>query len=576
MALQIKIFYFTMFQIIGVELCFRIILFRWFRVICLILLYLSINNVCLLFSWEIINCIRSRVDFDVVVDWIRCSFRGLVCFIAGCVMVFTISYIRGDRNLFRFTLTVILFVLSINFLIFIPNVISLLLGWDGLGLVSFCLVIYYQNSKSLAAGILTVLINRVGDCFILRAVSIIIVLGHWNVLCLWDFEGFVLVNLFIMIAGITKRAQIPFRRWLPAAIAAPTPVSALVHSSTLVTAGVFLFIRFFNYLGNYYWFSTFIIYISILTTIISGVCALYEYDMKKIIALSTLRQLGVIIISLGLGLPILALFHLYTHAIFKALLFICGGNIIHCFRGKQDIRQINNVSKLLPVTSIFLNISNMALCGIPFLAGFYSKDLIIEGLITGNINLVTLLLGLFGVCLTVLYSIRFSFYIIWGNESSDAYTNIRDNDIKIIFPISILVIGALWGGFVFQSLFCLFRLEFFLPLFMKLTVPFLIIIRLLFSFGFWDKGNIKGNFGILNYINSTMWFLSRFICYPRIRLFKSISNRSLKVVDIGWFEIIGGQGVFNINKIIFFLLEHWLILIFNCYIIVFLVMIFLI
>nr|YP_112458.1 NADH dehydrogenase subunit 5 [Todarodes pacificus]BAD52295.1 NADH dehydrogenase subunit 5 [Todarodes pacificus]BAE80034.1 NADH dehydrogenase subunit 5 [Todarodes pacificus] len=565
-----------MFQMIGVELCFSIMLFSWFSVMCLMLLYLSMNNVCLLFSWEIMNCMSSSVDFDVVVDWMSCSFSGLVCFIAGCVMVFTMSYMSGDSNLFRFTLTVMLFVLSMNFLIFIPNVISLLLGWDGLGLVSFCLVIYYQNSKSLAAGMLTVLMNRVGDCFILSAVSIMIVLGHWNVLCLWDFEGFVLVNLFIMIAGMTKSAQIPFSSWLPAAMAAPTPVSALVHSSTLVTAGVFLFIRFFNYLGNYYWFSTFMIYISILTTIMSGVCALYEYDMKKIIALSTLSQLGVMMMSLGLGLPMLALFHLYTHAMFKALLFMCGGNIIHCFSGKQDMRQINNVSKLLPVTSMFLNISNMALCGMPFLAGFYSKDLIIEGLITGNINLVTLLLGLFGVCLTVLYSMRFSFYIIWGNESSDAYTNISDNDMKMIFPMSMLVIGALWGGFVFQSLFCLFSLEFFLPLFMKLTVPFLIIMSLLFSFGFWDKGNIKGNFGMLNYINSTMWFLSSFICYPSMSLFKSISNSSLKVVDMGWFEIMGGQGVFNINKIMFFLLEHWLMLMFNCYMIVFLVMIFLI
>ena len=557
-------------------MCFRIILFSWFTFMCLILIYLCINNVCLLFSWEIINCMRRRVDFDLVVDWIRCRFRGLVCFIAGCVMVFTISYIRGDINLTRFTLTVILFVLSINFLIFIPSLISLLLGWDGLGLVSFCLVIYYQNRKSLAAGILTVLINRVGDCFILSAVSVLVVLGHWNILCLWNFEGFMIVNLFIMIAGITKRAQIPFRSWLPAAIAAPTPVSALVHSSTLVTAGVFLFIRFFNYLRSYYWFGVFMVYISILTTIISGVCALYEYDMKKIIALSTLSQLGVIIISLGLGLPILALFHLYTHAMFKALLFICGGNIIHCFRGKQDIRQINNVSKLLPVTRTFLNISNIALCGIPFLAGFYSKDLIIEGLIVGNINIVTIVLGLFGVCLTVLYSIRFSFYIIWGNERSDAYTNVRDNDIKMIFPISILVIGAIWGGFVFQRLFCLFRVEFFLPRVMKLTVPCLIILSLLFSFGFWDKGVVKGNFGILNYINSRIWFLSRFICYPRMSLFKSTTNRSLKIVDIGWFEVIGGQGVFNFNKIIFFLLEHWLILIFNCYIIIFLVLIFVI
>lgn len=565
-----------MFQLIGVELCFSIILFSWFLFICLILIYLCINDICLLFSWELIDCIGRRVEFDVVVDWIRCRFRGLVCFISRCVIIFTISYIKGERSLLRFSLTVILFVASINFLIFIPRLVSLLLGWDGLGLVSFCLVIYYQNSKSLAAGILTVLINRIGDCFILRAISMMIVLGHWNILCLWDFNGFIYVNLFIMIAGITKSAQIPFRRWLPAAIAAPTPVSALVHSSTLVTAGVFLFIRFFSYLNHYYWFSVFMVYISIITTIISGVCALYEYDIKKIIALSTLSQLGVIIISLGLGIPILALFHLYTHAIFKALLFICGGNIIHCFRGKQDIRQIGNVSKLLPITRMFLNISNMALCGLPFLAGFYSKDLIIESLISGDINILVVLLGVFGVCLTVLYSIRFSFYIVWSNESSEVYININDNDMKMIIPISMLVLGALFGGFVFQRLFSLFSVEFFLPRAIKLIVPFLIIISLLFSFGFWDKGYLKINSGLLTYMNRRIWFLSSFICYPIITGFKFTTNRGLKVVDIGWFEIVGGQGVFSINKLIFFVLERWLILIFNCYMIVFIVLMFVI
>lgn len=565
-----------MFKLVGIELCFSVIIFSWFFFIFVLLVYLCVNNVCLLFRWEIINCIRRRIEFDLVVDWISCRFRGLVCFISGCVIVFTISYIRGDVNLYRFVFTVILFVLSINFLIFIPSLVSLLLGWDGLGLVSFCLVIYYQNRKSLAAGILTVLMNRVGDCFILRAVSVIIVLGHWNVLCLWEFNGFFYINLFIMIAGITKRAQIPFSSWLPAAIAAPTPVSALVHSSTLVTAGVFLFIRFFNYLNCYDWFNYFIVYISIITTIISGICALYEFDMKKIIALSTLRQLGVIIISLGLGMPILALFHLYTHAMFKALLFMCGGNIIHCYRGKQDMRQISNVSNLLPVTRTFLNISNIALCGIPFLAGFYSKDLIIESLIVGNINLIIFILGAFGLCLTVLYSIRFSFFIIWDNQTSDVYNNTSDNDLKIIFPIRMLVIGALFAGFLFQELFPLFNLGFFLFSIIKLIVPLLIISRLIFSFGFWDKNNIKVRFGYLNYINRSIWFLSSFVCFPVLESFKSITNRRLKVVDIGWFEVLGGQGIFSINKIIFLILEHWLILIFSCYIIVFAIMVFII
>nr|YP_009544232.1 NADH dehydrogenase subunit 5 [Chiroteuthis picteti]AYO28814.1 NADH dehydrogenase subunit 5 [Chiroteuthis picteti] len=563
-----------MFQLVGVELCFSIMLFSWFFFMSLMLVYLCMNNICLLFSWELVSCMGSGVEFDLVIDWMSCSFSGLVCFISSCVMIFSVSYMKGESSLLRFSLTVMLFVLSMNFLIFIPSLVSLLLGWDGLGLVSFCLVIYYQNSKSLAAGMLTVLMNRVGDCFILGAISMMIVLGHWNVLCLWDFYGFMYVNLFIMIAGMTKSAQIPFSSWLPAAMAAPTPVSALVHSSTLVTAGVFLFIRFFSYLSEYYWFSMFMVYISIMTTIMSGVCALYEYDMKKIIALSTLSQLGVMMMSLGLGMPMLALFHLYTHAMFKALLFMCGGNIIHCFSGKQDMRQINNVSKLLPITSMFLNISNMALCGMPFLAGFYSKDLIIESLITGNMNILIFLLGVFGVCLTVLYSMRFSFYIIWGNESSEVYMNMNDNDMKMILPMSMLVMGALFGGFIFQSLFCMFSIEFFLPLVMKLIVPFLIVMSLVFSFGFWDKGYMNIKFSILSYINSSMWFLSSFICYPLMSSLKVSTNQGLKVIDMGWFEVMGGQGVFSVNKIMFFVLEHWLMLLLNCYMIIFAILIF--
>nr|YP_010944832.1 NADH dehydrogenase subunit 5 [Abraliopsis morisii]WMC20984.1 NADH dehydrogenase subunit 5 [Abraliopsis morisii] len=557
-----------MFSLIGMELCFSILLFSWCLFMCMSMIYMVMNNICVLFSWDLFNCSGGMAEFDLVVDWMSCSFSGLVCFISGCVMVFTISYMEGDKNLCRFTLIVILFVLSMNFLIFIPNMISLLLGWDGLGLVSFCLVIYYQNSKSLSAGMLTVLMNRIGDCFILAAISMNILLGHWNMLCMWGHYSFVYVNLFIMVAGMTKSAQIPFSSWLPAAMAAPTPVSALVHSSTLVTAGVYLFIRFYNYLSEYYWFTNFMLYISILTTIMSGVCALYEYDMKKIIALSTLSQLGVMMMSLSLGLPMLALFHLYTHAMFKALLFMCGGNIIHCYSGKQDMRQINNVCKVMPVTSSFLNVSNMALCGLPFLAGFYSKDLIIEGLISGNMNLFMLLLGLFGVCLTVLYSMRFSFYIIWGNESSDVFMNTSDNDIKMIFPMFMLVMGALFSGFIFQMTFCLFSVNYFMPMSMKVVVPILIIMSMIFSFGFWDKGYSSMNLGLLNYINSSMWFLSSFICYPSVKSFSITSNYSLKVVDMGWFEIMGGQGVFNINKVFFLALEHWMMLMLNCYMLI--------
>nr|QXJ42189.1 NADH dehydrogenase subunit 5 [Rossia sp. GS-2021] len=562
-----------MFSLLGVELCFSLFLFFWFFMMCFMLIYLCMNNICFLFSWELFNCMSSSVNFDLLLDWMSCSFSGLVCFISGCVMIFSMSYMSEDSNSFRFTLMVMLFVLSMNFLIFIPSLISLLLGWDGLGLVSFCLVIYYQNNKSLAAGMLTVLMNRVGDCFILGSISILMVLGHWNMMCFWEFMGFELVNFFIMIAGMTKSAQIPFSSWLPAAMAAPTPVSALVHSSTLVTAGVYVFIRFFNYLTVYYWFNIFMVYISIMTTIMSGICAIYEYDMKKIIALSTLSQLGVMMMSLSLGMPMMALFHLYTHAMFKALLFMCSGNIIHCFKGKQDMRQIGNVSNLLPITCVFLNIANMALCGMPFLAGFYSKDLIIEGLIMGNMNLFTLLLGLFGVCLTVLYSGRFSLLIIWGNESSEVYNNVKDNDVKMIFPMSMLVLGAMFGGWIFQSLFSSFNLNIFLPMSMKLIISSLIIVSLLMMFGFWGSGLNVNILSVMGYVNSGMWFMSSFICYPLLQGFKNFSNSSLKVVDMGWFEILGGQGLFSLNKLSFMILEYWLVVTFNSYMLIFVIFI---
>jgi len=184
--------------------------------------------------------------------------------------------------------------------------------------------------------------------------------------------------LSLIFAAITKRAQIPFSRWLPAAIAAPTPVRALVHSSTLVTAGVYLLIRLHPFLSGFSFYLNTVLVISCLTLVIAGISALREFDIKKVVALSTLSQLGVIIFSIGLDFPILAFFHLITHALFKALLFICVGVLINRHIHCQDLRMMGNLVNQVPATISCLNIANFALCGLPFLSGFYSKDLIIE------------------------------------------------------------------------------------------------------------------------------------------------------------------------------------------------------
>jgi len=328
-------------------------------------------------EWCLMDFLPVDVNISFVFDWIGIRFSSLVLFISASVLWFSSSYIEGDLNLRRFIWLVLLFVASMNLLVYIPNLIAILLGWDGLGLVRFLLVIYYQNYKSFSAGILTVLINRIGDVILLLRIGWFVVQGHWNIFCCFSSTYSFVLIICVILAAITKRAQIPFSRWLPAAIAAPTPVSALVHSSTLVTAGVFLLIRFFNFLREYEYFCYLLMFISVITIFIAGLRANIESDLKKIIALSTLSQLGVMIFRLSISLPLLALFHLYTHALFKALLFLCAGSVIHACQHAQDLRFVGRLRIQIPVSISCLNIANIALCGSPFLAGFYSKDIIL-------------------------------------------------------------------------------------------------------------------------------------------------------------------------------------------------------
>ncbi|KAG7168794.1 NADH-ubiquinone oxidoreductase chain 5-like 10, partial [Homarus americanus] len=354
-----------------------------------------------------------------------------VLFISSIVLFYRGDYIEGDKRFNRFIYLVLAFVLSIGALIVRPNIIRILLGWDGLGLVSYALVIFYQNEKSANAGILTVLSNRVGDVAILLRISLIFIAG-----------------------AITKRAQIPFSAWLPAAMAAPTPVSALVHSSTLVTAGVYLLIRFSPALIGSEAQSVLLI-ISCLTIFIAGLGANFEYDLKKIIALSTLSQLGVILRILALGFADLAFFHLLAHALFKALLFICAGVVIHAVKEYQDIRCIGRLVFRIPLTRTCINLANLALCGIPFLAGFYSKDLILEVAFIRNINLLAFVLYALATGLTVCYRFRLVYYSLTGLFNLRRMSQVNDKSVVMtssmirlrigVLALALRVLGALIG-----------------------------------------------------------------------------------------------------------------------------------
>jgi len=276
-----------------------------------------------------------------------------------------------------------------------------------LGVTSFILVIYYNNSKGVNARILTIISNRVGDRLLLLSIGLITssITFNFYISSFIPLSYHALMIRLITLAAITKRAQIPFSAWLPAAIAAPTPVSTLVHSSTLVTAGVYLLIRL-RFSINV--FSTnAILVVGLMTTIMARYTALYEIDLKKIVALSTLSQLGLIIISVGLGLYLIAFFHLLVHAFFKALLFITVGGIIHRSSDFQDLRKgrirINNIL----ITNISIITRNLSLMGTPFFSRFYSKDLIIEITMRINSNRLILVMLIISLSLTVMYSLRF-------------------------------------------------------------------------------------------------------------------------------------------------------------------------
>ena len=270
-------------------------------------------------------------------------------------------------------------------------------------MTSYLLVIYYPNSRSCNSGILTVLSNRVGDVGILLSIALLAGKGSWSYRLMGGLDKFALVG--VIVAGITKRAQVPFSAWLPAAIAAPTPVSALVHSSTLVTAGVYLMIRFRLVLEGR---GLIVVLVAAgrATIVISGVSANFEEDLKKLVALSTLSQLGLIIVIIGVGLRELAFFHLITHALFKSRLFMGAGFIIHSAGGRQDFRVARGFNLASPVIRFGLRVSRLALCGSPFLAGFYSKDLALESLLSRGLNIFLCLVSCIGVSLTIIYRIR--------------------------------------------------------------------------------------------------------------------------------------------------------------------------
>nr|AVJ52449.1 NADH dehydrogenase subunit 5 [Homaemus proteus] len=501
---------------------------------------LSINSLYLL-DWEVLTLNSVGIVMTILLDWMSMLFLGCVLFISSMVIYYSGSYMESDIYKVRFLYMVLLFVLSMALLIISPNLVSILLGWDGLGLVSYCLVIYFQNYKSYSAGMLTVLTNRIGDVAILITIAWFINYGGWNYIYYLSFkEDWVIwVLVLLILAAFTKSAQIPFSSWLPAAMAAPTPVSALVHSSTLVTAGVYLLIRFSDLILSYN--VSFFLLISCLTMFMSGLGANFEYDLKKIIALSTLSQLGLMMSSLFMGFPLLSYFHLLSHAFFKALLFLCAGLMIHCMSDSQDIRHMGYMVNHLPYTCACFCISNLSLCGIPFLSGFYSKDLVLEYMTMSHFNLFIYVIYFISVGLTACYTYRLIYYCISGNTGLFSFQGLFE-DFHMMFSMIFLTVMAIICGSILSWLMVPYPYLLVFPVECKL-MPLLLVFMggylgyesSCLSIGDTLLGHMLGF--LITFMGS-MWFLPYFSTLMMYSNFLFLSKSYNNFMESSWGEFL--------------------------------------
>nr|ARI46959.1 NADH dehydrogenase subunit 5 [Kunugia undans] len=519
------------------------------------MVYFIMNNMVIFFELELISLNSVNIVMSILLDWMSLLFMMFVMMISSVVIYYSKSYMSSELNLFRFIILVMLFLFSMILLIISPNIISILLGWDGLGLVSYCLVIYYQNVKSYNAGMLTALSNRIGDVLILMVISWMLNYGSWNYIFYLDFMKNDLIMMYIgvmiILAAMTKSAQIPFSSWLPAAMAAPTPVSALVHSSTLVTAGVYLLIRF-NLLIVKVFFIKFLLLMGMLTMFMAGISANYEYDLKKIIALSTLSQLGLMMSILSMGFPDLAFFHLLTHAMFKALLFMCAGVIIHMMNDMQDIRFMGGISSYVPMTALCLNISNMALCGVPFLAGFYSKDMILEMVSYSNLNLLVFFLYFISMGLTVFYTLRLIFYLMVNDFNLICIFNLYDEDYTMLKSMFVLLFMSVISGSGLSWLIFSYPYLIYLPFNMKMMVIYVSLIGgvlgyLVSNMKIYSLNKFMEVYNLSNFL-CMMWFMPGLSTYGLNYYFLNFGQNLLKIVDMGWSEMYTGQGILFILK----------------------------
>lgn len=405
-----------------------------------------------LFDWIAFG--KMNIPFALLIDHLSLTMMLIVTGVGLLIHIYSIGYMHDDERVNNFFTYMNLFTFSMLLLVMGANYLVLFIGWEGVGLCSYLLIgFWFKNPAYNYAARKAFVMNRIGDLgFILGIILIFFTFGSITFTDVFAKAGSMpvgamsvtLITLFLFIGATGKSAQIPLFTWLPDAMAGPTPVSALIHAATMVTAGIYMIARSGILYNLAPVTQTVIIIVGTITAIMAAIIGLRQNDIKKVLAYSTVSQLGYMFIALGLGAYSTAVFHVTTHAFFKALLFLGAGSVIHAMGGEQDIRKMGGLKKQLPITYFTFLMATLAISGIPPFSGFFSKDMILTKAFEHNLWLYGL--TLIGALITCFYMFRLLFLVFFGNLRSSAHPH--ESPSVMTWPLMILAVLSVFGGFL--------------------------------------------------------------------------------------------------------------------------------